>query len=98
MYSDSKIILLPFIGRRWTEVELDEEEEETEEGKSSEPSSSESLPPFRGRASTDGNLLSRPRRWRYPPPAPSSQHQYHAGGGRADRRMSISMRGNNASY
>jgi hypothetical protein len=85
-------------GRRWTEVEL-EEEEETEEGKESEASSSESLPPFRGRASTDGHLLSRPRRWRYPPPAPSSQQQYqHAGGSKADRRMSISMRGNNASY
>ncbi|XP_023726623.1 ras-related and estrogen-regulated growth inhibitor [Cryptotermes secundus] len=85
------------LGRRWTEVEL-EEEEEAEEGKASEPGSSESLPPFRGRASTDGHLLSRPRRWRYPPPAPSSQQQYqHAGSSRADRRMSISMRGNNAS-
>jgi hypothetical protein len=87
-----------FTGRRWTEVELEEEEEAAEEGKASEPGCSESLPPFRGRASTDGHLLSRPRRWRYPPPAPSSQQQYqHAGSSRADRRMSISMRGNNAS-
>lgn len=86
------------LGRRWTEVELEEEEEAAEEGKASEPGCSESLPPFRGRASTDGHLLSRPRRWRYPPPAPSSQQQYqHAGSSRADRRMSISMRGNNAS-
>jgi hypothetical protein len=97
-FSSSNFISF-FTGRRWTEVELDEEEEEdTEEGKDNEPGSSESLPPFRGRASTDGNLLSRPRRWRYPPPAPSSQQQYqNSGCSRADRRMSISMRGNNAS-
>ncbi|KAJ4446609.1 hypothetical protein ANN_13306 [Periplaneta americana] len=84
-------------GPRWTEVELDEEEEETEEGKESNAGSSESLPPFRGRASTDGHLLSRPRRWRYPPPAPSSQQQYqHGGSSRADRRMIIVL--NNAPY
>lgn len=54
----------------------------------------EVLPPFRGRAQTDGHLLSRPRRSRYPPPAPSSYCQYAP---LTDRRMSISMRGNNAS-
>lgn len=98
-------------GRRWTEVELDEEDESEEgvtERKSSagdsEVSMESSLPPFRARASTDGHLLSRPRRWRYPPPSLSSQ-TYHggsssssSGGSCADRRMSISMRGNNASY
>uniref|UniRef100_A0A336MVC8 small monomeric GTPase n=2 Tax=Culicoides sonorensis TaxID=179676 RepID=A0A336MVC8_CULSO len=52
--------------------------------------------PFRNRASTDGNLSRRPRKWKYPsfsgplisPPA------------RIERRMSISMRGSNtnASY
>ncbi|XP_021928201.1 ras-related and estrogen-regulated growth inhibitor isoform X1 [Zootermopsis nevadensis] len=96
--SQSAVSPVVVLGRRWTEVELDEEEE-SDERRESEASSSESLPPFRGRASTDGHLLSRPRRWRYPPPAPSSQQQYHqAGGSKADRRMSISMRGNNASY
>ncbi|XP_052126099.1 ras-related and estrogen-regulated growth inhibitor-like protein [Frankliniella occidentalis] len=106
-------ISAPFstIGRRWTEVELDEEDESEEgvtERKSSagdsEVSMESSLPPFRARASTDGHLLSRPRRWRYPPPSLSSQ-TYHggsssssSGGSCADRRMSISMRGNNASY
>ncbi|KAJ1529388.1 hypothetical protein ONE63_006173 [Megalurothrips usitatus] len=100
------------LGRRWTEVELDEEDESEEgaaERKSSagdsEISTDSSLPPFRARASTDGHLLSRPRRWRYPPPSLSNQTSYHggsssssSGGSCADRRMSISMRGNNASY
>ncbi|XP_044736484.1 ras-related and estrogen-regulated growth inhibitor [Chrysoperla carnea] len=60
--------------------------------------------PFRGRASTDGHLHSRPWKWRYPPtskPSPSTsmlselQTVYPA---HQQRRMSISMRGNNASY
>lgn len=71
-------------GRRWTEVELGEEDSSPG---SSAPTPEGDLPPFRGRASTDGHLLSRPQRWRYPPPAAA----------RSDRRMSISMRGNNAS-
>lgn len=49
--------------------------------------------PFRGRASTDGTLLSRPRRWRYPPPGCDLPHS-----NRVERRMSISARGSNASY
>lgn len=75
-------------GRRWTEVELEEEEEE--ETSPGSASSGGELPPFRGRASTDGHLLSKPRRWRYPPPSATANRH-------ADRRMSISMRGNNAS-
>ncbi|CAD6999546.1 ras-related and estrogen-regulated growth inhibitor isoform X2 [Ceratitis capitata] len=49
--------------------------------------------PFRSRASTDGTLLSRPRRWRYPPPGCLMPHT-----NRVERRMSISARGSNASY
>ncbi|XP_075153938.1 ras-related and estrogen-regulated growth inhibitor isoform X2 [Haematobia irritans] len=49
--------------------------------------------PFRSRASTDGTLLSRPRRWRYPPPGCLLPHT-----NRVERRMSISTRGSNASY
>lgn len=49
--------------------------------------------PFRNRASTDGTLLSRPRRWRYPPPGCLLPHT-----NRVERRMSISTRGSNASY
>ncbi|XP_055920994.1 ras-related and estrogen-regulated growth inhibitor isoform X2 [Eupeodes corollae] len=49
--------------------------------------------PFRSRASTDGTLLSRPRRWRYPPPGCDLPHS-----NRVERRMSISARGSNASY
>lgn len=50
------------------------------------------MTPFRERASTDGTLFSKPRRWRYPPPG-LDQHS-----NRIERRMSISMRGTNASY
>lgn len=92
----------PFIsvifGRRWTEVELDEEEEEkgvvAKNGEKETESELLELP-FRGRASTDGNLIPRPSRLRHPPliaqtPTILTRHN--------DRRMSISMRGNNASY
>lgn len=46
--------------------------------------------PFRERASTDGTIFSRPRRWspRAILPHPTQN----------DRRMSISMRGSNGSY
>ncbi|XP_054261750.1 ras-related and estrogen-regulated growth inhibitor [Macrosteles quadrilineatus] len=88
---NGKPSLAMILGRRWTEVELDEEEETSPGSPTPAPEVEAELPPFRGRASTDGHLLSRPRRWRYPPPAttPTSRQ--------ADRRMSISMRGNNAS-
>lgn len=83
------------LGRRWTEVELDEEEEN--EHKESDNSSPQDVP-FRGRASTDGHLLQRTWKWRYPPPTTSTSQQCFYPTARADRRMSISMRGSNASY
>ncbi|EDW36892.1 GL25936 [Drosophila persimilis] len=69
--------------------------ESTDEIASSSLSSSRSDidAPFRSRASTDGTLLSRPRRWRYPPPGCLLPHT-----NRVERRMSISTRGSNASY
>lgn len=83
------------LGRRWTEVE--EEDEESNKG-SNASSPMGDVGPFRGRACTDGHLQHRPWRFRYPPPNVSTitgdGHVYP----RADRRMSISMRGNNASY
>ncbi|XP_055596355.1 ras-related and estrogen-regulated growth inhibitor [Uranotaenia lowii] len=79
------------LGRPWTE----EDPNETDESESSCCSSQKSdvEEPFRGRASTDGTLLSRPRRWRYAPPGSLMPHAT-----RVERRMSISMRGSNASY
>ncbi|XP_063232531.1 ras-related and estrogen-regulated growth inhibitor [Bacillus rossius redtenbacheri] len=81
------------IGRQWTEQGLDEADEAGE----SEATRVERAEPFRARASTDGHLLSRPRRWRYPPGEPPAPLQYPLSA-RAERRMSISMRGSNASY
>ncbi|KAL1110292.1 hypothetical protein AAG570_008369 [Ranatra chinensis] len=74
---------------RWTEVEL-EEEDEPPNRKSDSDHREE---PFRGRASTDGYLVSRPRRWHVSPHSINPHSFTH----HADRRMSISMRGNNAS-
>ncbi|XP_044258927.1 ras-like protein 3 [Tribolium madens] len=79
--------------RRWTEVELEEEDED--ESKESNASSPGENIPFRERASTDGHLQQRPWRWRYPPIGSGGSQDLSA---RAERRMSISMRGNNASY
>ncbi|RZF38833.1 hypothetical protein LSTR_LSTR000536 [Laodelphax striatellus] len=80
-----------FLGRRWTEVEL-------EEGSHERPSASRQqsfeLPPFRSRASTDGHIFSKPKHRRYPPPTDAFQPSTSS---QAERRMSISMRGNNAS-
>nr|XP_022909403.1 ras-related and estrogen-regulated growth inhibitor-like [Onthophagus taurus] len=76
------------LNRRWTEVEVEENDT-----KDSGLSPSEAL--FRERASTDGHLQ-KTWRWRYPPPSTSQQGFYPTA--RADRRMSISMRGDNASY
>ncbi|XP_060526857.1 ras-related and estrogen-regulated growth inhibitor [Cylas formicarius] len=82
------------LGRRWTEVELEEEDES--EFKGSATSSPSEPAPFRERASTDGHLQQRPWRWRYKPGGSgnSAETVYF----RTERRMSISMRGNNASY
>lgn len=55
------------------------------------------IEPFRNRASTDGTLHSRPRKWRFPPPTtvlPALPSLYRV----VERRNSISMRGNAASY
>lgn len=83
-----------FPGRRWTEEEVEEGESETSESTALSPLEST---PFRERASTDGHIHQKPWRWRYPPPSTSSNDP---GGytSRASRRMSISMKGNNASY
>ncbi|XP_031338618.1 ras-related and estrogen-regulated growth inhibitor [Photinus pyralis] len=84
------------IGHRWTEIELEEDAESETSKASTSSSPSESIGPFRERASTDGHLLQRPWRWRYPPPAAESNPEMFYT--RANRRMSISMKGNNASY
>ncbi|XP_013097860.1 ras-related and estrogen-regulated growth inhibitor isoform X2 [Stomoxys calcitrans] len=74
--------------------ENDHSEPNAESGSGSLNSSRNELEaPFRSRASTDGTLLSRPRRWRYPPPGCLLPHS-----NRVERRMSISTRGSNASY
>lgn len=86
--------------RRWTEGELDEEEEDEERGsKESNASSPNDVVPFRERASTDGHLQLKPWRWKYSPVSSSTPTSNQEGSGaRSERRMSISMRGNNASY
>lgn len=84
------------LGRRWTEVDLNEDAETESSKASSSSSPSDSIIPFRERASTDGHLLQKPWRWRYPPPAAESNPEMFYS--RANRRMSISMKGNNASY
>uniref|UniRef100_A0A1B6E4F6 small monomeric GTPase n=1 Tax=Clastoptera arizonana TaxID=38151 RepID=A0A1B6E4F6_9HEMI len=90
--SNGRPSLSGMLARRWTEVELDEEDENKTGSQEGTTEDGDLLPPFRGRASTDGHLLSRPRRWKYPPPALTT-----ASSSQANRRMSISMRGNNAS-
>lgn len=73
-----------FFGRLWAESSPDEADElEDLDGHHQR---------FRDRASTEGTLLNRPRRWKFPPP-----NHIHS---RVERRMSISMRGcnNNSSY
>ncbi|XP_049937764.1 ras-related and estrogen-regulated growth inhibitor isoform X1 [Schistocerca serialis cubense] len=89
----SSAAAVALLGRRWTEVELDEEGEaeaggDQPAGRAAANVSVDTLPAFRARASTDGHLLSRPRLWKLPHP-----HNQP----RTERRMSISMRGNNAS-
>lgn len=97
--------LVPFTGkssRRCTAMELEEEDENEADGNKDSISSSPSeSTPFRERASTDGNLFQRPWRWRYAPSSSASSasgSQAFFPSARAERRMSISMRGSNASY
>ncbi|CAH0397476.1 unnamed protein product [Chilo suppressalis] len=78
--------------RRWTEVDLDEEEEEVSVGRSDSTSSSgrsEGAEEFRPRASTDSRLPPLPARLRHPHLA--RPHPTHL------RRMSVAMKGNNGS-
>lgn len=64
-----------FFGRLWAESSPDEADElEETDGRQR----------FRDRASTEGTLMHRPRRWKFPPPVGSC---------RAERRMSMSLRG-----
>ncbi|XP_055682708.1 ras-related and estrogen-regulated growth inhibitor isoform X1 [Lutzomyia longipalpis] len=86
--SEKRMSML-FFGRLWAESSPDENDElQTKESNSKENG------PFRERASTDGTLLSRPRRWRFPPPTTSGSGSLtpHP---RSERRMSISLRGSN---
>ncbi|VEN56511.1 unnamed protein product [Callosobruchus maculatus] len=91
------------LGRRWTEEELEEESDKKQESSSASSPGGDSAP-FRERASTDGHIHKRPWRWRYPPPSSgaltstSSADPQFYGTAKAERRMSISMRGSNASY
>lgn len=88
-----------FLGRPYLPESLDDKESDNatdEKQCCSNGHATSNGDPFRNRASTDGNLSRRPRKWKYPsfsgtlvsPPA------------RIERRMSISMRGTNtnASY
>lgn len=101
LYSPSSLV--PFTvksSRRCTEMELEEEDENETDTKDSISSSPSESTPFRERASTDGNLFQRPWRWRYAPSssASASGSQTFYPQAKAERRMSISMRGSNASY
>lgn len=86
--SEKRMSML-FFGRLWAESSPDENEE-----LQSQESDAKQNGPFRERASTDGTLLSRPRRWRFPPPTTSGSGSLtpHP---RSERRMSISLRGSN---
>lgn len=76
------------IGHSWYE----QSPEESDEQKEHETTKISKIP-FRERASTDGTIFSRPKRWKYPNPGSVTSHP-----ARTDRRMSISMRGSKASY
>ncbi|XP_008483887.1 uncharacterized protein LOC103520564 [Diaphorina citri] len=92
-FTNGKSLISVMSGRRWADAEgVEKKTNQTENGE---------VVPFRDRASTDGHLLSKARKWRYPLLSPSSSHasppepqEKH----NTDRRMSISMRGANASY
>lgn len=81
------------IGRSPWPIESSPEETDGNNTTDAGCSKSNEVVPFRSRASTDGTIASRPKRWQYPPPGSVVTHP-----ARVDRRMSISMRGSNASY
>lgn len=83
-----------FLIGNWNERSPDECEEINKNSESSGSSKNDVVSvPFRERASTDGTIFSRPRRWHYPSRVSVVSHP-----ARNERRMSISMRGSNASY
>lgn len=79
------------LGGTCTKRSPDESDEQEDTASTSSDSKNTIETPFRERASTDGTIFSRPKRWQYPPPG-SLQPK------RVERRMSISLRGSNASY
>lgn len=79
-------------GRSWIEESPDDEEETDLNGACCRKRDQFELNPFRNRASTDGNLASRPRKWHYP-----VQNLLMHPKPKIERRMSISMRGSNSS-
>lgn len=90
-----------FLGRPYLPESLDDKESDDHaiEDKQCCSQSHTMIPngdPFRNRASTDGNLSRRPRKWKYP----SFSGTLVSPPPRIERRMSISMRGTNtnASY
>ena len=90
IYKFTMAIALYISGRRFTEAELEEGDEMgiVRSDSTSSSGHSECMDEFRARASTDSRLPPRPERPRYPPstgPIPNPI-----------RRMSVSMRGNNA--
>ncbi|KAJ8912296.1 hypothetical protein NQ315_017329 [Exocentrus adspersus] len=92
---DVKMLITECRARRWTDVEEEEEESESKGSSASSPCDSV---PFRERASTDGHIQHKPWKWRYPPPSSNTSDPTYYSAARADRRMSISMKGNNVSY
>lgn len=82
-----------FLIGNWTERSPDESDEGKNPDSNSNCKSDVVSAPFRERASTDGTIFSRPRRWHYPARVSVVSHP-----SRIERRMSISMRGSNASY
>ncbi|KAL1460051.1 hypothetical protein WDU94_011991 [Cyamophila willieti] len=88
--------IIRVVGRKWPDTEVADK-------KDTHSSETDDLVPFRDRASTDGHLLSKTRKWKYPLISPSSSHVTSPQADQSEkhnteRRMSISMRGANASY
>lgn len=83
-----------FLIGHWTEQSPDEYDGEKSPDPNSNNKNDMALAPFRARASTDGaTIFSRPRLWHCP-----ARVSLVSQPARIERRMSISMRGSNASY
>ncbi|CAK1551826.1 unnamed protein product [Leptosia nina] len=85
--TDSSTVTATSLCRRWTEFDL-EEEQQRDIIRSDSTSSTEAIDEFRARASTDSRLPPRPTRSRHPPTRPLPIPV---------RRMSVAMRGNSSS-